>query len=293
MSGEHREGGTRPWSEVQPSDLARPTFACRGATVKLRILAALLPFAALACGGSVREGEGANVEYSVSARQNYEKGMSELEDEDWAEAAKYFAFVKARFPYSKYAVLAELRLADTLLGAGGYLEAIDAYKLFIKFHPTHEMVTTGYAAFKIGESYYRLLPEDWFLVPPSFEKDTSAAIDAERELGSFLRKYPKAEYVAKADEMYRKAAHLLAAHEWYVAKFYWDRDRPMGTVLRLRTLLERYPGVGYDEEALWLLGKAYKRVGRPKDARVAWERLVGKYPRHAHAGEARSELGKL
>src|SRR5262245_25058646 len=104
---------------------------------------------ATGCGGSVR-GEtadptsaGANsvnsTEYSVSARQNYERGMKRLEDDDHAEAAKFFAFVKARFPYSKYAVLAELRLADTLFATTAYLEAIDGYKQFIKFHPSHEM----------------------------------------------------------------------------------------------------------------------------------------------------------
>ena len=41
----------------------------------------------------------------------------------------------------------------------------------------------------------------------------------------------------------------------------------MGTVLRLRRLLERYRGVGYDEEALWLLGRAYVAVAMPDRAR--------------------------
>ena len=252
----------------------------------------LLAFLISACGGSVRDDE-SSTEYSVSARQNYEKGMNKIEEEEWSEAAKYFAFVKARFPYSKFAVLAELRTADSLFGAGSFLEAIDGYKLFIKFHPTHEMVTNGYAPFKIGESYYKLLPDDWFLVPPSYEKDPSATLDAARELGSFLKKYPKSTYVPKAREMYGKSARLLAAHEWYVAKFYWDRDRPMGAVLRLRRLLQEYPGVGYDEEALWLLGKAYLAVGRPKDARTTFERLVSRFPRHRRAADAREEITRL
>ena len=86
----------------------------------------LLDFLISACGGSVRDDE-SSTEYSVSARQNYDKGMAKLEEEEWSEAAKYFAFVKARFPYSKFAVLAELRTADSLFGAGSYLEAIDSY----------------------------------------------------------------------------------------------------------------------------------------------------------------------
>lgn len=242
-----------------------------------------------ACGGSARE-SGGHVEYSVSAKQNYDRGMRALEDEDWIEAAKYFAFVKARFPYSKYAVLADLRMADAAFGAEAYLEAIDGYRQFMKFHPTHEMVENGYAAFRIGEAYYRMLPEDWFLVPPSYEKDQSATIDAMRELTAFLKRYPKSPFVPRAEKMQRECARALAAHEWYVANFYWKRDRPMGTVLRLRTLLTRYPGVGYDEEALWLLGRAYLAVKRPDDAKKTWQHLVTSFPNHPRAADARREL---
>jgi outer membrane protein assembly factor BamD len=218
--------------------------------------------------------------------------MKSLENDEWVDAAKYFTFVKARFPYSKFAVLADLRIGDAAFGAGAYLEGIDIYKQFIKFHPTHEMVENGYAAFRIGECYYRMLPDDWFLVPPSYEKDQTAATDAVRELTSFLKKYPKSPYVKRAKKMQVSCARRLAAHEWYVATFYWDRDRPMGTVLRLRTLLKRYPDVGYAEPALLLLGLAYWKVGRKDDAKKAWKQLVEKYPKSPEAAQAKGELAK-
>ncbi len=243
------------------------------------------------CGGSAREA-GA-VEYSVSAVDNYERGMKRLEEEEWQEAAKYFAFVKARFPYSKYAVLADLRIADSAAGAEQFLDAVDSYRQFIRFHPTHELVESGYAAFKIGECYFHMLPDDWFLVPPGYEKDQTSALDAARELASFIRNYPKSAFVAKAKELYSQTAHLLAAHEWYVAKFYWGRNKPMGAVLRLRGLLKLYPDAGYDEEALWLLGQAYAAVGRNDDARKSWNTLVERFPSHARAHEAKDALGKL
>jgi outer membrane protein assembly factor BamD len=257
--------------------------------LRTAVIVIALSLAGVACGGGARE-SGKSVEYSVSAKQNYEKGMQALEDEEWVDAAKYFTFVKARFPYSKYAVLADLRIGDAAMGAGAHLEAIDIYKQFIKFHPTHEMVENGYAAFRIGEAYYKMLPDDWFLVPPAHEKDQTAALDAMRELSVFLKKYPDSPYVAKAKKMQRECAKRLAAHEWYVAKFYWERNRPMATVLRLRTLLAKYPGVGYDERAMLLLGKAYWKVGRKDDARKAWKALIDRYPHSKEAGEAKSEL---
>ena len=254
----------------------------------LVVIACCMPVAA--CGSTSGS---ASVDYSVSAGRNYDKGMKALDKKDWIAASKYFSFIKSRFPYSKYAVLSELRLADAEFGAESYLEAIDSYRLFIKFHPTHREVANGYAQFKIGEAYFKQLPDDFWLFPPSYEKDQSSTEDAQNELKTFLDKYPDSPYRDQAKDILKKVAKRLADHEWYVAKYYWDQGKPMGTVLRLRRLLERYRGVGYDVEALWLLGRAYVAVNMPDRAKLAWQELVAKYPQSSRANEARGALASL
>ena len=243
-----------------------------------------------ACGATTGA---SSVEYSVSAQKNYDKGAKALEKHDWIAASKYFAFIKSRFPYSKYAVLAELRLADAEFGAEQYLEAIDSYRLFIKFHPTHKEVANGYASFRIGEAYYKQLPDDFWMFPPSYEKDQSSTEDAQNELKSFLDKFPDSPYRPQAKEILKQVGKRLADHEWYVAKYYWDRGKPMGTVLRLRRLLERYRGVGYDIEALWLLGRAYVAVDMKDRAKLTFTELVDKYPQSPRASQAREALASL
>jgi outer membrane protein assembly factor BamD len=264
-------------------------------TVLMAVLGAVL--ATVGCSGTAREGStlsgSGSLEYSVNASTNYEKGLKKLEDEEYLDAAKYFAFVKARFPYSKYAVLADLRLADVAFAAESFVESIDAYRMFIKFHPTHELVTNGYAPFRICEAYLKLLPDDWFLLPPSHEKDQSVSLSAANEILGFLKKFPRSPYTDKAKKMYTKVAHALAAHEWYVAQFYWKRDRPMGTVIRLRALLKQYPEAGYDEEALFLLGRAYVKVGRAADAKRSFQTLIEKYPKHPKVDDAKRELSQI
>ena len=230
------------------------------------------------------------VNYSVSAQKNYESGDAALKADDWIAASKYFAFIKSRFPYSKYAVLAELRLADAEFGAEHYAEAVDSYRLFIKLHPTHENVVNGYANFRIGSAYFHMLPADFWLVPPSYEKDQGSTEDAGEEMKKFVAKFPDSPYRKDAQAILVEVGKRLAAHEWYVARFYWGREKPMGTVLRLRRLLDRYRGVGYDEEAMWLLGRAYQRVAMPDRARATWLELVQKFPASPRAAEARAAL---
>jgi len=253
-------------------------------------LVCALALATLACGG--RTGPTA-VDYSVSAQKNYDRGMEMLERHEWEAAGKYFGFIRSRFPYSKFAVLAELRLADSLFGAEQYLDAAESYKVFAKLHVTHELVANGYTSLRIAEAYYKELPGDMWILPPSYEKDQTSIEEAAQELDKFLEKFPDSPFHKRGEELRAKVAKRLADHEWYVATYYWDKGKPMGTVLRLRRLLDRYRGVGYDERALWLLGRAYAKVDMPDRAREAWGELIQKYPQSGQAGDAKGAIAKL
>ncbi len=227
---------------------------------------------------------GKSVNYSLTAKQNYDKGLEELKDENYPEAVKYFSFVKSKFPFSKYAVLAELALADTQVQRGNHQEAIDAYKTFARLHPTHERVEDGYVAFKVGECYVREMPDDWFLAPPSYEKDQSAVRDALRELTDFMDKFPESRYVPQAKEHRREVLRRLIDHEVYVARFYLDRDEPKAAALRLEGAIKRYPDSGREADLLLALGQTHLQMGNPSRAKQVFERVVGEY---GSGGQAR------
>ena len=67
----------------------------------------------------------------------------------------------------------------------------------------------------------------------------------------------------------------------------------MGTVLRLRTLLKIYPGVGFDESALYLLGRAYVKIGKKDDAKKSLQTLIERYPKSDKAGDAKELISGL
>ena len=98
-------------------------------TIPLLLACGLLAVAAPGCATT---GVG-SVTYADTPQSNYELGEKQLEAGEWVAAAKYFAFIKSRFQFSKYAVLSELRTGDAEFGAeefGGVARAVGA-------HPHH------------------------------------------------------------------------------------------------------------------------------------------------------------
>ena len=240
----------------------------------LRIACKILLLSCLLLPACATSDDGKPINFSLTAKQNYERGLVELKDENYPEALRYFTYVKQKFPFSKYAALAELAAADTEFERGSYQEAIDAYKSFLRLHPKHEKVTEGYVSFRIAEAYVKEMPDDWFLIPPSFEKDQSAVLDALRELNSLIDRFPDSKYLKQAREHRREVLRRLIDHEVFVARFYLDRGHPKGAILRIEAALRRYPDSGRDAELLLTMGETQLEMGQPASAKQTFLRVT-------------------
>lgn len=249
---------------------------------------ALLGVGGVGCAG--RGGGGAPADYSGQAQDAYEKAVGYLESSDYLEAIKELNFVRTKFPYSKYAALAALRIGDAYFNQEQWADAVASYRRFAQLHPTHPELP--YAQYRIALSFYEQLPGDWFFLPPSYERELASTEDAERECQRFLELYPNASYAEEVAEKLRLVRQRLADHEFYVASFYLNREQPRAAAARLTALLERYPGLGFDEEALFLLGKSYLLLKDVAQAVGIWERLIAQYPDHALSGEAERYIAR-
>jgi outer membrane protein assembly factor BamD len=205
-------------------------------------------------------------------------------------AEQYFRHVKATFGFSKWATLSELGIADCDFGREKYIEAIDGYKSFIKQHPGHERVQDGYAAFKIGQAYYKQIPSDFFIMPPSYEKDQGPVSDALRELQVFADQYGDSPYAPEARRMIGDCVKRLTDHELYVARFYLDNKKPYAAIGRLEAVIKEFPGAQREPEIMLLLGKTYLQMEKPEPARLIFERLVAQHPDDYRAQKARLYL---
>lgn len=239
------------------------------------------------CGGSADS----SLNYGDNARLAYSEALEDFYDDDCIEAAPALANVRRQFPYTRFAALAELRVADCYWKDGKHVEAIQAYEQFVRYRPSH--VEVPYARFMIALCQYEQIPSDWLLSPPTYEREQRFTQESLRLLRRFIVDHPSDLLVARAKRMAERAVKLLAAHELYVAGFYLDRDYPHAAIGRLRTLLTTYRGSGYEPKALLLLGETYLELEDPARAKVSFEELTARFPKSDEAGSARDQLSGI
>jgi outer membrane protein assembly factor BamD len=223
-------------------------------------------------------------------QKNYDAGKKALKGGNWLEAIQYFQYIRATFGFSKWATLAELGLADADLGREKYIEAADAYRLFKRSHPNHEHVLDGYVGFKVAEAFFKQVPSDFFILPPSYEKDQGPVIDSLRELRAFIQQSSDSAYTPEAKKYLDTCIKRLTDHEFYVAEYYLKRNKPLAAVGRLEGVLKDFPDSNREPETLLLLGRTYVRVDDKPHARELFARLVEKFPSDKRADQARQWL---
>ena len=220
----------------------------------------------------------------AEASTEFKKGMDDLSSDNWEEATKIFEHVKAKYPFSDLAPLAELKLADTKFQREQWDEASEAYKNFVKLHPNHSRV--DYAAFRAALCEYKNIPSDFFILPPSIEKDQTHVKAALRALDDFLVSYPQSGQRDEANKVREDCRRRLAEHEMYVAEFYAKRGKNAAVAGRLENILRDYPGVSLEPEAMLKLVRAYVDLKQIDKGKAVLQKLVQKYPQRPERAEA-------
>lgn len=258
--------------------------AAQAEPLKLIVRAALVAAVAFGCATAA-------VRKSDAPEHIYEAGMEDLKKELWLEAATEFATVKVKWPYSKFAALSELRLADVKYHSEKYLEAIDAYRLFIQYHPTHEEVP--HATFMEAMSHFKEIPDDFFFLPPAFEKDQVEVEKAVRAFKEYTERFPEGEKIKEAKEKLADCYLRLAQHELYVARFYKREQKYRGAANRYESLRTYISGTSLEPAILLELGDTYMKLGDKEKVRSVFARLLEAHPSSPEAKEARATYESL
>jgi outer membrane protein assembly factor BamD len=216
----------------------------------------------------------ATLSYTDDARAAYEEAMVAFRDKDWESARALFGEVRKRFAYSRYARLAELRLAEIEFEQEKYSEAITAYREFTQSHRNDPDIE--YARYRMSKALFLDIDDTLFL-PPHEERDQATAMDAHRELRGFLRDFPKSRYRTDVAYMLEVVMSRLARHELYVARYYLKQDNFEAAKARIDYALKTYPESNLVPEALVLKGETLMKLKRFDEARAVFAEVLKKH----------------
>jgi outer membrane protein assembly factor BamD len=191
-----------------------------------------------------------------TAPQLAAEGAAAFMNQDYKDAVKAYTDLKDWYPFSKYAILAELKVADAHFHLEEYDEAIVAYESFEKMHPRNEAVP--YVINQIGMS--------WFKQIDTVDRDPAPAKNALAQFRRLVQLYPNSEYVKDVHKNAEACLDNIAGHELYVANYY-NKTREYGAALkRYEYIVEFFPGTEQSKIALAKIPEVSQKVEKePKE----------------------------
>jgi outer membrane protein assembly factor BamD len=162
----------------------------------------------------------------------YKDAEEDIKSDRYQLALDKLKMVKNKFPYSKYAVDAQLRIADVYFMQELYPEAASNYETFRDLHPKHERI--GYAMFRIAKSYFIDMPRN-------VARDLTSAQKCVDAYNDFLRRFPSAPEAAEANKDLESARSELADKELYIANFYLKHNFYESAKPRFQKVIDIYP----------------------------------------------------
>jgi outer membrane protein assembly factor BamD len=242
--------------------------------------------------------------YTADAKRAYEAALEEYNAHNWIEAQTLMREVKRKYSYSKYARLAELRIADADYMQDKFADAIREYRQFIHDHRS-DAEDVAYARSRIAEAEFAQIP-DSFLLAANEERDQASVMDAYKELRGYLHDYPDAKESPHIRELLADVTARLVRHELYVARFYLNKDNYEAAVARIEYALRTFgpasakeaggdvrAGSGLEPDALLLLGETYLKMHKWQDARAAFLTIVEHYVQSPLILQAKNYLAYL
>lgn len=185
-----------------------------------------------------------------SARELAEDGMQAYKNKRYKESIDAFEKLRDWYPFSQYAVLAELKLGDAYYYRQEYEQAVFAYEEFENLHPKNEAVP--YVIYQIGRCYFDRLQ--------TIDRDQTMAREAARTFERLVNSYPESPFAAKARDHIRTCRKNLAEHEFYVGAFYLKAKHYKAARERFMAVVRDYPDLGVHYKAIQYLAQCQNEM---------------------------------
>jgi outer membrane protein assembly factor BamD len=208
----------------------------------------------------------------------FDRAINDIEHSRYEIARLTLQTLINTYDSSEFLAKAKLAIADSWFregGAHGLAQAEAEYKDFELFYPNMEEAAE--AQERVCDIHYKQMDKA--------DRDTLHAIRAEDECRQLLIAYPNSKFAPETQQKLRDTQEVLAAHEYAAAVFYHHKGAMPAAANRLTSMVDQYPLFSQADEALWMLGDSYDRMGDRFEDKSAgtYARLVKDYPLSPHA----------
>lgn len=205
---------------------------------------------------------------TIPVEEMYNRGVDALNEKRYDTAATQFDSVEQYYPYSSWAVNAQLMQGYSQYLQGHYTEAIGTLDRFIQLHPTQHDI--GYAYYLRGLCFYEQIAD--------VSRDQKATQEAMGALQEVVNRFPDSAYGRDARLKIDLCRDHLAGKEMSIGRWYQDQHLYEAAIGRFQRVVNDYQTTNHVPEALHRLTEIYLKLGLPDQARRTASVLGHNYP---------------
>ena len=209
------------------------------------------------------------VDYTkVPPERIYNEGVDALSQQRYIAANNQFDAVEQYYPYSSWAVNAQLMQGYTQYLQNHYTESIGALDRFIQLHPAHRDI--AYAYYLRALCYYEQIAD--------IQRDQKGTELAMAALQEVVNRFPDSAYARDARLKVDLARDHLAGKEMEVGRWYEKQHLYEAAIGRFQRVVDDYQTTNHVPEALHRLTEIYLLLGLKDQARKTASVLGYNYP---------------
>ncbi len=205
---------------------------------------------------------------TVPVEELYNRGVDALSSQRYKVAATQFDNVEQNYPYSSWAINAQLMQGYAEYLQQHYTDAIGTLDRFIQLHPAHRDI--AYAYYLRALCYYEQIAD--------IQRDQKGTQEAMGALQEVVNRFPDSSYGRDARLKIDLGRDHLAGKEMEVGRWYEDQHLYQSAIGRFQRVIDDFQTTNHVPEALHRLTEIYLKLGLVDQARKTAAVLGHNYP---------------
>ena len=198
----------------------------------------------------------------------YNNGIDALNAKRYKTAVDQFDAIEQNYPYSSWAVNAQLMHGYAEYLQNHYTEAVGALDRYIQLHPAS--ANTAYAYYLRSLCFYEQIAD--------IQRDQKGTEQAMASLQDVVNRYPGTAYARDASLKIDLCRDHLAGKEMEIGRYYEGQKLYAAAINRFQRVVDDYQTTNHVPEALYRLTEIYLLLGLTEQAKRTAAVLGHNYP---------------